>query len=78
METKQQYRVGRPPAGDALRETLHTRVNDAERAALREIQRLEQCSSMSETVRVLIRDRARELDVWPLVASDREVSHAAA
>ena len=46
---------------ESKRETLHTRVNKAERAALREIQKREQCSSMSEAVRVLIRERAKEL-----------------
>ena len=62
MQKGQQYIERRPE--HTKRETLHARINKAEREALYQIAQAEQCSSMSEAVRVLIRERAKELGVW--------------
>lgn len=58
------------------RELIHVRANGAEREALRTVAEVARCSSMSETVRQLIRDKAKELGIWPVV--EQRVSEAAA
>ncbi|MHC4620481.1 MAG: hypothetical protein ACYTEQ_22265 [Planctomycetota bacterium] len=61
----------------AKRELIHVRANKAEREALCKIAEVERCSSLSETVRVLIRDRTKDLDIW-LVIAEQAMSEAAA
>ena len=61
----------------AKRALIHVRANKAEREALCKIAEAERCNSMSETIRQLIRDKAKELGIWPVI-TEQVVSEVAA